>query len=78
MVNEVDYCKSLGFKVGDVIEGSTPYSNVRLKIKFIGDSRVIVFDEFERVKDGDFWVWRFKEETSRWTLFGRKWERVDE
>ena len=75
MVNDADYCRQLGFVVGDTIEGSTHYSTVRLKIKYIG-SNVVVFDEFRRVKDGDFWVWQFEKETAHWTLCGRKWERV--
>lgn len=77
MITNADYCRELGFIVGDTIEGSTHYSTKRLKIKFIGQS-VLVVDEFERIKDGDIWTWTFNEETAKWTLFGRKWEKVFE
>lgn len=77
MVTNADYCRQLGFAVGDTIEGTTPYSNVRLKIKWLG-SKVMVVDQYKRIKEGDCWVWQFEEETAQWTLFGRKWEKVIE
>lgn len=72
-----DFCKKLGLKIDDVIEGETILHeiNVRLEIVFIGDV-VVVFNEYRRVKNGDYWVWKFEKETANFTLLSRKWRKI--